>query len=44
MGPITSHVRSVRKVNNDQVAIGIDMESGVSALDDEDDDKGELSL
>ncbi|XXG58041.1 hypothetical protein AAC387_Pa04g0451 [Persea americana] len=40
LGPITPHVRSVRKVNNDQVAIGIDMESGVSALDDEDDDKG----
>ncbi|XP_058068139.1 trans-Golgi network-localized SYP41-interacting protein 1-like isoform X2 [Magnolia sinica] len=32
-------VRSIRKANNDQVAIAIDTESGSSMLDDEDDDK-----
>ncbi|KAF5190548.1 nucleoporin [Thalictrum thalictroides] len=33
----TPQVRSLRKVNNDQVAISIDMDSGGSTLDDEDD-------
>ncbi|GFZ08213.1 hypothetical protein Acr_20g0000210 [Actinidia rufa] len=37
---ITPQVRSLRKVNNDQVAIAIDMEPGSDGrLDDEDDDK-----
>lgn len=41
-GPTTaSQVRSLRKVNNDQVAIAIDMDhGGNSRLEDEDDDKG----
>ncbi|XP_010273596.1 PREDICTED: centromere-associated protein E isoform X2 [Nelumbo nucifera] len=34
-----SHVRSLRKVNNDQVAIGIDMDPADGVLNDEDDDK-----
>ncbi|PIA43717.1 hypothetical protein AQUCO_01800044v1 [Aquilegia coerulea] len=33
----TPQVRGLRKVNNDQVAISIDMDSGGSTLDDEDD-------
>ena len=40
---VTSQVRSLRKGNNDQVAIAIDMDPGSSnRLEDEDDDKGEL--
>ncbi|KAK0572554.1 hypothetical protein LWI29_033410 [Acer saccharum] len=35
----TSQVRSLRKVNNDQVAIAIDTEHDSSRLEDEDDDK-----
>ncbi|KAK3213021.1 hypothetical protein Dsin_017727 [Dipteronia sinensis] len=35
----TSQVRSLRKVNNDQVAIAIDTERDSSRLEDEDDDK-----
>ncbi|CAN1825378.1 Trans-Golgi network-localized SYP41-interacting protein 1 [Linum perenne] len=35
----TSKVRSLRKVNNDQVAIAIDTDEGGSRLEDEDDDK-----
>ncbi|KAG9449211.1 hypothetical protein H6P81_009176 [Aristolochia fimbriata] len=38
LGPVT-HVRGGRKVNNDQIAVGIDLESGESSLVDEDDDK-----
>lgn len=34
------HVRAVRKVNGDQVAIAIDNEQDNNALNDEDDDKG----
>lgn len=38
---IASQVRSLRKGNNDQVAIAIDMDPGSSGrLEDEDDDKG----
>lgn len=44
MAPVpssTSQVRNLRKVNNDQVAIAVDMdEAGSSRLEDEDDDKG----
>ncbi|KAK9273217.1 hypothetical protein L1049_018024 [Liquidambar formosana] len=36
---IAPQVRSLRKVNNDQVAIAIDMDHGSSRLEDEDDDK-----
>ncbi|XP_073010197.1 uncharacterized protein [Typha latifolia] len=36
---VVTHVRSGRKVNNDQVAIAIDVEKNDSVLDDEDDDK-----
>ncbi|XAR71456.1 hypothetical protein NMG60_11028718 [Bertholletia excelsa] len=36
---IAPQVRSLRKVNNDQVAIAIDMDSGSGGLEDEDDDK-----
>ncbi|XP_043712429.1 centrosome-associated protein CEP250 isoform X2 [Telopea speciosissima] len=36
---IVPHVRSLRKGNNDQVAISIDMDQGSSTLDDVDDDK-----
>lgn len=38
--PLTPQVRSLRKVNNDQVAIAIDMDPSSTRLDDEDDDKG----
>lgn len=38
--PITPQVRSLRKVNSDQVAIAIDMDPSSTRLDDEDDDKG----
>ncbi|XP_077238464.1 nucleoporin isoform X2 [Tasmannia lanceolata] len=38
-GSIAPLARSVRKVNNDQVAIAVDVEAGNSLLDDEDDDK-----
>ncbi|KAL5850053.1 hypothetical protein ACOSQ4_008066 [Xanthoceras sorbifolium] len=39
-GPSTaSQVRSLRKVNNDQVAIAVDTEPDSSRLEDEDDDK-----
>ena len=42
---ITPQVRSLRKVNNDQVAIAIDMEPGSGGrLEDEDDDKGNVLL
>lgn len=37
--PITPQVRSLRKVNSDQVAIAIDMDPSSTRLDDEDDDK-----
>ncbi|KAF2283561.1 hypothetical protein GH714_011987 [Hevea brasiliensis] len=38
--PTASQVRSLRKVNNDQVAIAIDMDpGGTSRLEDEDDEK-----
>ena len=40
----TSQVRSLRKVNNDQVAIAIDTERDSSRLEDEDDDKGNPAL
>lgn len=40
---IAPQVRSLRKGNNDQVAIAIDMDPGSSnRLEDEDDDKGKL--
>lgn len=42
LGSISPHVPSLRKVSNDQVAVGIDLESGETVLEDEDDDKGEL--
>lgn len=36
-----SQVRSLRKVNNDQVAVAIDMDpDGTNRLEDEDDEKG----
>ncbi|CAN0860186.1 Trans-Golgi network-localized SYP41-interacting protein 1 [Linum grandiflorum] len=35
----TSQVRSLRKLNNDQIAIAIDADEGGSRLEDEDDDK-----
>ncbi|KAJ6819846.1 centromere-associated protein E isoform X2 [Iris pallida] len=38
-GPIAAHIRSARKVNNDQIAIAIDVEKDDNTLDDEDDDK-----
>lgn len=38
---VATQVRSLRKGNNDQVAIAIDMDPGSSnRLEDEDDDKG----
>ncbi|XP_020264591.1 centromere-associated protein E isoform X2 [Asparagus officinalis] len=37
--PIVTHIRSGRKVNNDQIAIAIDSEKDDNLLDDEDDDK-----
>lgn len=38
---IAPQVRSLRKGNNDQVAIAVDMDPGSSSrLEDEDDDKG----
>ncbi|XP_068639120.1 trans-Golgi network-localized SYP41-interacting protein 1-like isoform X2 [Aristolochia californica] len=37
-GPVT-HVRSSRKVYSDQIAVGVDLESGDGTLVDEDDDK-----
>lgn len=40
----TSQVRSLRKANNDQVAIAIDTEADGSRIEDEDDDKGNLPL
>lgn len=46
-GPsMTSQVRSLRKVNNDQVAIAIDTEPGSAGgrLEDEDEDKGNCTL
>lgn len=40
---ITPQVRSLRKANNDQVAIAIDMDTGSGGkLEDEDDDKGNV--
>lgn len=40
---ITPQVRSLRKVNNDQVAIAIDVDPGSGGkLEDEDDDKGNV--
>ncbi|KAL5974128.1 hypothetical protein ACLOJK_030791 [Asimina triloba] len=39
VGPIAPHIRSLRKINNDQVAIAVDVETGNNTLDDEDDDK-----
>lgn len=40
---ITPQVRSLRKVNNDQVAVAIDMDTGSGGkLEDEDDDKGNV--
>lgn len=44
LGSISPHVPSLRKVNNDQVAVGIDLESDETVLEDEDDDKGELGF
>lgn len=45
-GPsIAPQVRSLRKVNNDQVAIAVDMDPGSdSRLEDEDDDKGKYHI
>ena len=45
-GPSTaSQVRSLRKVNNDQFAVAIDMDpGGTSRLEDEDDEKGRLRI
>jgi len=40
--PAVTHIRSGRKVNNDQIAIAIDTEKDDNVLDDEDDDKGRL--
>ena len=40
--PAVTHIRSGRKVNNDQIAIAIDMEKDDNVLVDEDDDKGKL--
>lgn len=39
---VASQVRSLRKGNNEQVAIAIDMDPGSIRLEDEDDDKGKL--
>ncbi|PKA57560.1 hypothetical protein AXF42_Ash018535 [Apostasia shenzhenica] len=38
-GPVATHVRTGRKINNDQIAIAIDPERYDAVLDDEDDDK-----
>ncbi|XP_008811441.2 uncharacterized protein LOC103722610 isoform X1 [Phoenix dactylifera] len=38
-GAVVTHVRSGRKVNNDQIAIAIDTENDDNVLADEDDDK-----
>lgn len=44
-GTIASQVRSLRKTNNDQVAIAIDVDDTKERLeDDDDDDKGNLLL
>lgn len=37
--PIVTHIRSGRKVNNDQIAVAIDIEKDDNLFDDEDDDK-----
>lgn len=42
-GAIAPQVRSLRKPNNDQVAIAIDMDNSGERLED-DDDKGNLLL
>lgn len=34
-----THIRSGRKVNNDQIAVAIDIEKDDNLFDDEDDDK-----
>lgn len=39
-GTVASQVRSLRKTNNDQVAVAIDVHPDSGKLDDEDDDKG----
>lgn len=39
-GTVASQVRSLRKTNNDQVAVAIDVDPDSRKLDDEDDDKG----
>ena len=40
---VTPQVRSLRKGNNDHVAIAVDMDtSSTSRIEDEDDDKGNL--
>lgn len=41
-GAVVAHVRSGRKVNNDQVAISIDTENDDHSLHDDDDDKGDF--
>lgn len=43
-GTIAPQVRSLRKTNNDQVAIAIDMDHSSERLEDDDDDKGNLLL
>lgn len=40
---MSSLARSGRKVNNEHVAIGIDLEQ-TDLIEDEDDDKGEISF
>lgn len=39
-GTVASQVRSLRKTNNDQVAVAIDVDPESGKLEDEDDDKG----
>lgn len=41
-GTIATQVRSLRKPNNDQVAVAIDMDDSSQGLEDDDDDKGKL--
>lgn len=43
-GTIAPQVRSLRKPNNDQVAIAIDMDGNSPGLEDDDDDKGNVIL
>lgn len=43
-GTVTSQVRSLRKTNNDHVAIAVDVNPDGRELEDEDDDKGNATF